>query len=44
MGLRSLPVALSNRDKHRSRFGSESGDRGLFAYSEFEYFRDHNLL
>jgi len=44
MGLRSLPVALSNRGKHRSRFGSESGDRGLLAYSEFEYFRDHNLL
>ena len=47
--LRSLPVAhpeelvaLSDPDEHGSSFGSESGDRGLLAYSEFEYFRDHN--
>ncbi|PYU51369.1 MAG: hypothetical protein DMG53_01550 [Acidobacteria bacterium] len=47
--LRSLPVphpeelvALSDPDEHGSSFGSESGDRGLLAYSEFECFRDHN--
>jgi predicted permease len=47
--LRSLPVAhpeqlvtLSDPDEHGSSFGSEGGDRGLLAYSEFEYFRDHN--
>ena len=47
--LRSLPVphaeqlvTLSNPDAHGSNFGSDSGDRALLAYSEFEYFRDHN--
>jgi len=47
--LRSLPVAhpeqlvtLSDPDEHGSSFGSEGGDRSLLAYSEFEYFRDHN--
>ena len=47
--LRSLPVShpeqlvvLSDPDEHGSSFGSEGGDRSLLAYSEFEYFRDHN--
>src|SRR5437016_9728451 len=47
--LRSLPVPhpeqlviLSDPDEHVSSFGSEGGDRSLLAYSEFEYFRDHN--
>jgi hypothetical protein len=47
--LRSLPmshpeqlVTLSDPDEHGSSFGSEGGDRGLLAYSEFEHFRDHN--
>ena len=47
--LRSLPVphpeqlvTLSDPDEHGSSFGSEGGDRSLLAYSEFEYFRDHN--
>ena len=47
--LRSLPVshpeelvALSDPDEHGSSFGSEGGERSLLAYSEFEYFRDHN--
>src|SRR5947207_2608968 len=47
--LRSLPVphpeqlvTLSDPDEHGSSFGSEDGDRSLLAYSEFEYFRDHN--
>src|SRR6266576_3668283 len=47
--LRSLPVphpeqlvTLSYPDDHGSSFGSEGGDRSLLAYSEFEYFRDHN--
>ncbi|HKV64725.1 MAG TPA: ABC transporter permease [Candidatus Acidoferrum sp.] len=47
--LRALPVAhperlvtLSDRDSHGQSFGSEDGDRSLLAYSEFEYFRDHN--
>src|SRR5271167_4039813 len=47
--LRSLPVAhpdelavLSNPDDHGAHFGSQTGDRSLFAYSEFEYLRDHN--
>ena len=47
--LRSLPVShpeqlvvLTDPDEHGSSFGSEGGDRGLLAYSEFEYFRDHN--
>jgi predicted permease len=47
--LRSLPVphpdqlvTLSDPDDHGSSYGSEGGDRSLLAYSEFEYFRDHN--
>jgi predicted permease len=47
--LRSLPVAqprrlvvLTNPDAHGMNNGSESGDRSLLAYSEFEYLRDHN--
>lgn len=47
--LRSLPVShpeqlvtLSDPNEHGSSFGSEGGDRSLLAYSEFEYFRDHN--
>jgi predicted permease len=47
--LRSLPVphpeqlvTLSDPDSHGQGFGSEGGDRSLLAYSEFEYFRDHN--
>jgi predicted permease len=49
--LRSLPVShpeqlvtLSDPDEHGSSFGSEGGDRSLLAYSEFEYFRDHNRV
>src|SRR5713101_5372523 len=49
--LRSLPVShpeqlvtLSDPDEHGSSFGSEGGDRSLLAYSEFEYFRDHNQV
>jgi predicted permease len=49
--LRSLPVphpeqlvTLSDPDEHGSSFGSEGGDRSLLAYSEFEYFRDHNQV
>jgi predicted permease len=47
--LRKLPVAhseqlaiLTDPDSHGQSFGSESGDRSLLAYSEFEYLRDHN--
>src|ERR1700678_904344 len=47
--LRSLPVAqpeqlvvLTNPDAHGQSNGSESGNRALLAYSEFEYLRDHN--
>jgi len=47
--LRSLPVTnpkqmvqLTNPDTHGMSNGSESGDRDLLAYSEFEYLRDHN--
>ena len=47
--LRSLPVShpeqlvvLTNPDEHGARFGSQTGDRSLLAYSEFEYLRDHN--
>ena len=47
--LRQLPVAhpeelavLTNPDEHGSTFGSQGGERGLLAYSEFQYFRDHN--
>jgi predicted permease len=47
--LRALPVEHSERlvlltdpDAHGASFGSESGDRTLLAYSEFEYLRDHN--
>jgi predicted permease len=46
--LRSLPVSqpqqlvvLTNPDAHGLSNGSESGDRSLLAYSEFEYLRDH---
>jgi predicted permease len=47
--LRSLPVAqpqqlvvLTDPDAHGMSNGSEGGERKLLAYSEFEYFRDHN--
>jgi len=47
--LRKLPVVhseqlaiLTEPDSHGQSFGSESGDRSLLAYSEFEYLRDHN--
>src|ERR1700721_3055259 len=47
--LRSLPVpqpqqlvVLTNPDAHGMGNGSESGDRSLLAYSEYEYLRDHN--
>jgi predicted permease len=47
--LRSLPVAhpeelvvLTDPDDHGAHFGSQSGERSLLAYSEFEYLRDHN--
>src|SRR5437016_9665699 len=47
--LKSLPVAhpeelvvLTDPDAHGSQFGSQTGDRSLLAYSEFEYLRDHN--
>jgi len=49
--LRSLPVShpeqlviLSDPDSHGSSFGSQSGDRDLLTYSEFEYFRHHNAV
>jgi predicted permease len=49
--LRTLPVAhpgqlvlLTNPDYHGMSNGSESGERNLLAYSEFEYLRDHNEL
>lgn len=48
--LRSLPVShpeqlalLTNPDEHGFRFGSETGDRSLLSYVEFEYLRDHNV-
>ena len=47
--LRSLPVAhpeqlavLTDPDDHGTHFGSQTGERSLLAYSEFEYLRDHN--
>src|SRR5580698_4789801 len=47
--LRTLPVnnpqqlvALTDPDAHGMSNGSESGNRRLLAYSEFEYLRDHN--
>jgi predicted permease len=47
--LRTLPVSnpkqlvlLSDPDAHGMSNGSEAGERRLFAYSEFEYLRDHN--
>jgi len=47
--LRTLPVTnpkqlvvLTNPDDHGMSSGSESGNRRLLAYSEFEYLRDHN--
>jgi predicted permease len=46
--LRSLPVPqpeqlvlLTDPDAHGLSNGAENGDRGLLAYSEFEYLRDH---
>ncbi len=49
--LRSLPVAhpeelavLTNPDEHGTHFGSQTGDRSLLAYSEFEYLRDQNQV
>jgi predicted permease len=47
--LRSLPVAhpeqlafVTDPDNHGGLFGSQTGDRSLLAYSEFDYLRDHN--
>ena len=47
--LRSLPVlqaqqlvVLTDPDAHGLSNGSESGERNLLAYSEFEYLRDHS--
>ena len=47
--LRSLPVShpeqlalVTDPDNHGGLFGSQTGDRSLLAYSEFEYLRDHN--
>jgi predicted permease len=47
--LRTLPVnnpsqlvVLTDPDAHGMSNGSESGNRRLLAYSEFEYLRDHN--
>lgn len=47
--LRSLPVPrpqelvmLTNPDEHGAHFGSQTGERSMLAYSEFEYLRDHN--
>src|SRR2546422_8591677 len=47
--LKSLPVAhpeqlvvLTDPDAHGGQVGSQTGDRSLLAYSEFEYLRDHN--
>ena len=49
--LRSLPVShpeqlvvLTDPDEHGAQFGSQTGDRSLLAYSEFEYLRDHNSV
>jgi predicted permease len=49
--LRSLPVShpeqlavLTNPDEHGTHFGSQTGDRSLLAYSEFEYLRDHDQV
>ena len=49
--LRSLPVihpeqlaVLTNPDEHGTHFGSQTGDRSLLAYSEFDYLRDHNQV
>src|SRR5438132_13836246 len=41
-GERAQKDRVKDTEDHGSSFGSESGDRGLLAYSEFEYFRDHN--
>ena len=47
--LRSLPVSdparlvvLTDPDSHGSSYGSETGDRSLLTYSEFQFLRDHN--
>jgi predicted permease len=47
--LRRLPVpapqelvVLSDPESHGLSIGSQTGARELFAYPEFEYFRDHN--
>ena len=47
--LRSLPVShpeelslLTDPDSQGSRFGGESGERSVLAYSEFQYLHDHN--
>jgi predicted permease len=49
--LRSLPVThpeqlavLTNPDEHDIDFGSQTGNRSLLAYSEFEYLRDNNQV
>jgi predicted permease len=49
--LRSLPVAhpeqlalVTDPNDHGGRFGSQTGDRSLLAYSEFEYLGDHNSV
>lgn len=49
--LRSLPVphpeqlaVLTSPDEHGTHFGSQTGERSLLTYSEFEYLRDHNQV
>ena len=49
--LRQLPVKdpqqlvfLSNPNRHGVNGGQETGDRRLFAYHEFEFFRDHSQV
>jgi predicted permease len=47
--LRALPIShpeqlvtLTDPDSHGGYFGSQTGERSLLAYTEFEYLRDHN--
>jgi predicted permease len=35
-------VFLTDPNQHGAPFGSQTGERSLLAYSEFEYLRDHN--
>jgi hypothetical protein len=38
------PAVLTGPDEHGSHFGSQTGDRSLLAYSEFEYLQDHSQV